>query len=233
MFLNAVTLFVLVAAPPAPSPPPAIDVAVRQLCEAGLANGLCGVWQACGPVRKGACSSTDHDGKGPTDDWRERRCAVDVRNGYLTCTENTHVMDGPGQGDVLTARWDAALFVGKGAVVVGVAERTDRPEAAFFTPQGKTWKPATPLPKLDARTFALTEPKRPAVLVNGQNGFHAEFFVELDLPREGTTVSAEGRWVDTFRDDSGYGQSDTRLTSATLELTWNAATATFVVQRPH
>jgi hypothetical protein len=227
MVLHAMTLALLVVAPrPAP---PTIDVALRRLCEAGSVwSAFCEVFTTCGPVRKGTCSGTDRAQKQPEEDWRTWKCDLDLRNGYLSCTEETHVTTGPGEGDVVSARWEAALFVGKGAALVAVAVHGDRPEAKFFSKTAEAWTAAEPLPKLTPAVFALKEPHAPKPQTAG---FRAEFFVELELPREGTTITATGRWVNTFRDDSGYGQSDTELSHAALDLAWNAATSTFVVQR--
>lgn len=227
MVLHAMTLALLVVAPrPAP---PAIDVAVRQLCAAGsVERGLCEVFTTCGPVRKGTCSGTDRADKQPEEDWSTWKCDVDLRNGYLSCTEETHVTTGPGEGDVMRSRWEAALFVGKSAVLVAVSTHGDRPEAKFFTRTAEAWTIAEPLPRLNPAAFALEEPHAPKPQTAG---FRAEFFVEFELPREGTTITANGRWVNTFRDDSGYGQSDTELSHAARDLAWNAATAKFVVQR--
>ena len=221
----ALHLALLLAAPR----PPAIDVAVHQLCDArALPFDFCLAFTNCGPVKKGTCSSSDEAQQPSGEDWSSWRCDVDVRNGYLTCTEQVHLRGGPGSGEVLTFTRDAALFISKGSVMVAAAVRGDRPKAWFFTRTDAGWSPVEPLPKLTAAVFGLAEPSAPG---KERDHFQAEFLVELALPREGTTVTAYGRWVNTFRDDSGYGQSDTELSNASVELKWNAAASKFVVQR--
>jgi hypothetical protein len=103
-------------------------------------------------------------------------------------------------------------------------------EAAFFSQVSGAWASVDPLPTLSPGTFKLKEPKPPKARHPGE-GFEAKFFVELTLPREGTMVTAEGRWVNAYRDDSGYGQSDTLLSREVVFLSWNATTGTFSVSR--
>ncbi|MBM4780888.1 MAG: hypothetical protein GQE15_24590 [Archangiaceae bacterium] len=208
---------------------PSIDVAVGQLCDARLApREFCETFTTCAPGKKSACAGDNHKTVQADEDWSEWSCDVDRKNGYLECTQKTHLTTGPGAGDVFDSRWQAALFVSKGRITVGLSTLGDRPQAAFFSPDGQTWSKVDPLPKLSAATFALKEPRPPK---KDADHFQAEFFVELTLPREGTTISAEGRWVNTFRDDSGYGQRDTQLSTASVLLDWNATTGKFSVNR--
>lgn len=208
---------------------PSIDVTFGQLCDAQLApRGFCETFSSCSPGKKAACSGDNRKTVQADEDWSEWSCDVDRKNGYLECTRTRHLTAGPGAGDIFDSRWQAALFVSKGRITVGLSTLGDRPQTSFFSPEGQSWSKVDPLPKLTAATFGLKEPRPPK---KDAAQFQAEFFVELTLPREGTTISADGRWVNTFRDDSGYGQSDTQLSSASLLLDWNAATGRFSVNR--
>jgi hypothetical protein len=75
--------------------------------------------------------------------------------------------------------------------------------------------------------FGLPRPRIPPARDEGQRPVQLEFFVEVTLPQVGTTLSVEGRWVDTFRDDSGYGQADRLVASAKVELEWDAVKGRF------
>lgn len=208
---------------------PSIDVALGQLCGAQLApREFCETFTTCAPGKKSACAGDNHKTVQADEDWSEWSCDVDRKNGYLECTQKTHLTTGPGAGDVFDSHWQAALFVSKGRVTVGLSTLGDRPQTSFFSPEGQSWAKIDPLPKLTTATFGLKEPRPPK---KDGDHFRPEFFVELTLPREGTTISAEGRWLNTFRDDSGYGQRDTQLSTASLLLDWNATTAKFSVNR--
>lgn len=221
MFAAAVALFLAAT--------PSIDVAFGQLCDAHLApREFCETFTTCAAGKKSACAGDNQKTVQADEDWSSWSCDVDRKNGYLECTEKTHLTTGPGAGDVFESRWQAALFVSKGRISVGVSTLGDRPATSFFSPDGQTWSNVDPLPKLTAATFGLKEPRPPK---KDAHAFRAEFFIELTLPREGTTISAEGRWVNTYRDDSGYGQSDTQLSTASLLLDWSATTGTFSVKR--
>lgn len=221
MFAHALGLFLTAT--------PSIDVAFGQLCDARLASrDVCSMFSKCDPGKKRNCSGDNRKTIQPDEDWSEWTCDVDRKNGFLECTEKTHFTSGPGSGDVVDWTWQAAVFVSKGRITVGITTRGDRPETAFFSPDGQAWAKVDPLPKLTAATFGLKEPRPPK---KDADHFQAEFFIELTLPREGTTITAEGRWVNTFRDDSGYGQSDTELSRASLTLDWNATTGKFSVAR--
>lgn len=212
--------------------PPAIDVALTQLCDARQADTeLCAVRASCAVGGKPgkACAGSDLEGKAEDDDWSEWSCDVDRKNGFLTCTQKTHSRSGASSGDTFTSTWTVALFVSKARIVVGIAEDGDRPKAAFFASTNGAWTPVDPLPSLSPATFKLKEPKAPKSLQGV--GFEAKFFVELTMPREGTLVTAEGRWVNAYRDDSGYGQSDTLLSREVVYLSWSATTGTFSVSR--
>lgn len=220
-------LMVLLAAPR----PPPVDVAVKEVCDtASPKREFCSLLTLCSPFKKGVCRGDNRLTRTETDDKQSWHCELDVRNGYLTCTSDSVSVDGPGEGDVFTSKFDVALFTSKKGPMIAISSISDRPEAWFFMKTDSKWQPAQPLPPLTPAAFALKEPKAPQkgpTADDSSNGFNAKFFVELSLPQHGTTVMAEGRWVNTYRDDSGYGQSDTQLSSATLSLTWNAAAAKF------
>lgn len=210
---------------------PSIDVAVDQLCGAQLApREFCETLTTCAPGKKSACAGDNHKTVQADEDWSEWSCDIDRKNGFLECKVKTHLTTGPGAGDIFEAHWQAALFVSKGRITVGLSTRGDRPQTAFFSPEGQGWSKVDPLPKLTPATFGLKEPRPPKKNVS-RFEYQPEFFLELDLPRDGTTISVEGRWVNTARDDSGYGQSDTQLSSASRLLDWNATTGKFSVNR--
>lgn len=223
MLLETLLLGLFLAAPHAPT----IEVAVNTLCADQLVDReFCSTLSHCGPFRKGQCAANDHPDRTADEDWTEWSCEVDLRNGYLRCSAEAHLTTGPGAGDVIRSTWDAALFIGKRAIVVGVALRGDRPEASFYSLTPTGWARSTPLPPLGPKDFKLDEPAPPK---GEYPQFAAKFFVELTLPRIGTTVSAEGRWVNAYRDDSGYGQSDHLLSAKSLELSWDATRARFTL----
>lgn len=223
---------VLVSGAPRPAPP-TIDVAVRQVCDTRLEpGGLCTYLDRCGPFEEGRCAADNRAEQQGAGAWSSWRCEADVRNGFLTCSEEYTETEGPGAGDVSTFTYDAALFVAKSSVLVGISRRGDRPRSWFFEQTGAGWRAASPLPALPPDAFGLgTTPTRKK-FGSAQEGLRPEFFVELTLPRVGTTVSAEGRWVNTYRDDSGYGQPpESVLSSASRQLAWNRTTGRFLLQR--
>lgn len=202
-----------------------IDEGVRRLCDDSLApQPLCDILTACGPVSAGACASDDPLAS-PETDARSWRCEIDRKHGYLTCSELTVLAEGPGAGDLIEDRWDAALFVGKSARLIAIVHRGDRPEAFFFSDAGHRWDTASPLPSMSAEAFSLPKPSDPGD--PEKPWFQPKFFFELTLPKVGTDVEVEARWVDTSRDDSGYGQTDSLLSREVRKLTWDRARAAF------
>ena len=205
---------------------PTVDGAFEQLCRAQQAPAdFCATLARCAPGKRGECAGDDR--ATATDDWWDWRCTVDREYGYLECESGLNFTSGPGEGDRVREAWQAAIFVSRGAVTVGVSTLGDRPAIAFLRAAGEAWVPVKPMPELTPRAFGLPRPRIPPALGEGQRPVELEFFVEVTLPQVGTALSVEGRWVDTFRDDSGYGQADQLIASAKVELEWDAVKGVF------
>ncbi len=107
-----------------------------------------------------------------------------------------------------------------------VSTRGNRPAIAFFRADGGARVPVKPMPELSPRAFGLPKLRIPTP-GEGQRPVRLEFIVEVSLPQVGTALSVEGRWVDTFWDDSGYGQWDRLIASVKLDLEWDAVRGAF------
>lgn len=204
---------------------PTVDGAFVELCRAQQAPAeFCATFERCAPGKRSECAGDDR--ATATGDWRDWRCTIAREDGYLECESGLNLTSGPGEGDRHGREWQAAIFVSRGAVTLGVSTRGDRPAVAFFRAQGDSWRAVKPLPELEPRAFGLAPPRAPARHPEGRP-FEPEFIVEVTLPQVGTTLVVEGRWVDTYRDDSGYGQTDTLISAAKLELAWDVVAGSF------